>query len=86
VFFLESIVLAPLFKKRTSKGPMLMIRKVQPQSSVNKMKRHWIILKLNYILSFIWDFVSLPPMKYDSSFGPSFCLPFGKALGPMFDW
>jgi hypothetical protein len=44
-----------------------------------KMKKNWIILKLNCILSSIWTFVSLPAMKYDSSFGPSFCLPFGKA-------
>jgi hypothetical protein len=29
------------------------------------MKKRWIILKLNYILSSIWSFVSLLSVDYD---------------------
>jgi hypothetical protein len=43
------------------------------------MKEHWIILKFEYIFSCGWNFASLLLVKYDSSFGSSFCLPFGKA-------
>jgi hypothetical protein len=47
--------------------------------SVNKMKKHWITLKLNYIISFMWNFISLLSVNYDFAFRSSFCLPFGKA-------
>jgi hypothetical protein len=42
------------------------------------MKKHWVTLRLNYILSSIWSVVSLLSVYYDF-FESSFCLPFGKA-------
>jgi len=47
--------------------------------SVNKMKNHGIILRLNTIFKSIWNWVFLLSVQYDFSFRSSFYLPFGKA-------